>query len=288
MGSRDSSPDRHRSPTERHRSEHGAWDRVAGSAPRPTLTRVEMERFAFVGGAGTELAAVVRRPDGPVRGSVLMAHCFTCSKDLHTVARLARRMTDAGWVTFSFDFTGLGESEGEFASSTVSTNVGDLRRAAVAMLQRDIGPCLLLGHSLGGTAAVLAAGSLHTVDALVCIASPADVDHVRRLLPDDAATRPGRFPISIGGRPFELDPQFLVDLEDHDVLAAAARLGRPMLVVEAGADGIVGPDQTSALAAAGAADLARVEGADHLFSRPEHARRLGEIVVEWASKHATG
>ena len=249
---------------------------------------VEVERFAFVGGAGTELAALVRRPAGAVRGSVLMAHCFTCSKDLHTVSRLARQLTDAGWVTFAFDFTGLGESEGDFASSTVSTNVGDLRRAAVAMLERDIGPCLLVGHSLGGTAAVLAAASLHTVDAVVCIASHADVHHVRGLLPPDASNRVERFPISVGGRPFALDPQFLTDLDDHDVLAAAAGLDRPMLVVEAGADAVVGPDQTAALAAAGGADLARVEGADHLFSRPEHARRLGEIVVEWASRRATG
>ena len=103
---------------------------------------------------------------------------------------------------------------------------------------------------------------------------------VPAILPDDV--------ISVGGRPFALDPQFLVDLDDHDVLAAAAGLGRPMLVVEAGADGVVGPDQTAALAAAGGADLVRVDGADHLFSRPEHARRLGEIVVEWASRRATG
>jgi putative redox protein len=217
-----------------------------------------------------------------------MAHCFTCSKDLHTTTRLAARLTEAGWITFSFDFTGLGESGGDFASSSVSTNVGDLRRAAVAMLQRDIGPCLLLGHSLGGAAVVLAAASLHTVDAVICIASPADVEHIRHLLPEDASSRDGRFPISVGGRPFELDPKFLADLEEHDVLDAAAHLGRPMLVVEAGDDRVVGPDQTRALAAAGDAELERVEGADHLFSRPEHARQLGDIVVDWASRHATG
>jgi putative redox protein len=249
---------------------------------------VEAEQFTFVGGAGAELSADVRRPGGAVRGSVLMAHCFTCSKDLHTITRLANRMADAGWIAFSFDFTGLGDSGGDFATSSVSTNVGDLRRAAVAMLQHDIGPCLLLGHSLGGTAAVLAASSLHTVDAVICIASPSDVDHVRHLLPDDASSRDGRFPISVGGRSFELDPRFLADLDDHDVLDAATHLGRPMLVVEAGADRIVGADQTGALAAAGGADLVRVEGADHLFSSPAHARQLGDIVIDWASRHASG
>jgi len=252
---------------------------------------MEVERISFIGAGGAELSAVVHRPDGPVRGSVLMAHCFTCSKDLHTTTRLARRFTEAGWIAFSFDFTGLGESEGEFAESSVSTNVGDLRRAATVMLQRGIGPCLLLGHSLGGAAAVLAAASLHTVDAVICIASPADVQHVRRLLPDapaEDATADGRLSICVGGRPFELDPQFICDLDDHDVLMAARGLNRPMLVVDAGADTIVGPEQGVALAEAGHADHAVIDGADHLFSSPDHARQLGDIVVDWASRHATG
>lgn len=257
-------------------------------ATEPTYARsVDSEHVSFVGAAGAELSAVVRRPPGAVRGSVLMAHCFTCSKDLHTTTRLARRLADAGWITFSFDFTGLGESGGEFATSSVSTNVGDLRRAAVAMLQNDIGPCLLLGHSLGGAAAVLAAASLHTVDGVICIASPADVDHIRHLLPEGAEREEDRFEVCIGGRPFELDPQFLADLDEHDVLDAAARLQRPMLVVEAGNDAIVGRDQTRALAAAGGADIEVVDGADHLFSSRAHAAELSDIVVNWASRSLT-
>lgn len=250
--------------------------------------RMETETVNFVGAAGQPLAAVVRRPTGPVRGSVLMAHCFTCSKDLHTTTRLARAFADGGWVAFSFDFTGLGASGGDFAATSVSTNVGDLRRAAVAMLERGIGPCLLLGHSLGGAAAVLAASALHTVDAVICVASPADVDHIRRLLPADADDAESRFEISVGGRPFQLEPSFLADLDTHSVIDAAATLDRPMLVVEAGADTVVDRSQTRALAQAGGAELAVVDGADHLFTNVEHARQLAAIVVEWASRAATG
>ncbi|MDW3218336.1 MAG: alpha/beta hydrolase [Acidimicrobiales bacterium] len=242
------------------------------------------ETIRFVGSGGHELAAVVRRPEGAARGSVLMAHCFTCSKDLHTMTRLADALAAAGWVSFAFDFTGLGESGGDFAGTTVSTNVGDLRRAALTMLAQRIGPCLLLGHSLGGAAAVLAAASLKTVDRVICVASPSDVGHIRALLPSDADERDDRFTITVGGRPFALDPGFLDDLDDHSVLDAAAGLGRPMLVVEAGADAIVDRSQTRALAAAGGADIAVVEGADHLFSGIDHARQLADIVVEWASR----
>lgn len=241
----------------------------------------------FVGSGGHELAALVRRPAGEVRGSILMAHCFTCSKDLHTTTRLARALADAGWVSFAFDFTGLGGSDGDFAATTVSTNVGDLRRAALTMLENRIGPCLLLGHSLGGAAAVLAAASLKTVDGVICVASPADVGHIRHLLPADADERVDRFAVDVGGRAFRLDPGFLEDLDTHSVLDAAAALERPMLVVEAGADAVVGRAQTRALAAAAGAEIAVVEGADHLFTGIDHARNLADIVVEWASRHTT-
>lgn len=250
-------------------------------------TNMETESVTFVGAGGAPLSATIRRPAGDVVGSVLMAHCFTCSKDLHTTTRLSKAFTDAGWITFSFDFTGLGRSEGDFAETSVSTNVGDLRRAAVAMLEQRIGPCLLLGHSLGGAAAVLAAASLKTVDAVICIATPADVDHIRHLLPSDAGERDDRFEVCVGGRPFSLDPAFLEDLDAHDVLSAAAALKRPVLVVEAGNDQVVGRDQTQALAAAANADIGIVEGADHLFTAPDHARQLAEIVVEWATASAT-
>jgi len=246
------------------------------------------ETMTFVGAGGAPLSATIRRPDGPARGSVLMAHCFTCSKDLHTTTRLANAFAQAGWISFAFDFTGLGESGGSFTESTVSTDVADLTRAAVAMLERRIGPCLLLGHSLGGSASMLAAARLHTVDAVICVASPADVHHIRRLLPIDAGADGKPFSICVGGRPFDLSPDFLDDLDNHDVLAAARSLERPVLVVEAGDDEIVGRDQTRALAAAATADLAVVEGADHLFSSRDHARRLADIVVEWASRHASG
>ena len=243
------------------------------------------ERVTFVGAAGAPLAARIRQPDGTARGAVLMVHCFTCSKDLHTTTRLSRVLTDAGWLTFSFDFTGLGRSGGRFATTTVSTNVGDLRRAAVAMLERRIGPCLLLGHSLGGSAAVLAASSIHTLEGVICVASPSDVRHIRHLLPDD--TGDGRLDVCIGGRPFQLDPTFLTDLDGHDVVTAAAGLECPVLVVEAGADTVVGAEQTGALAAAANAELVVVEGADHLFTAPRHGRRLGALVVEWADRHTT-
>ena len=247
-----------------------------------------MERLEFTGGAGAKLAGVLHRPpDGTETvGAALLAHCFTCSKDLFTTTRIAKGLAGGGYLTMAFDFTGLGESGGEMASTTVATNVADLTQAAVALIRRGAGPCVLVGHSLGGSAAVLAASRLHTVTAVVAVASPASVAHVEHLFDADALEQirsDGRAEVKIGPRPLTIGREFLADLHRHDVTAAAAELDRPMLVVQAGADTVVGHDQTEALAEAGSATLHTVPGADHLFSNRDHSDELVRAILNWLS-----
>lgn len=248
----------------------------------------EAERIKFIGSTGAELSGLINRPSGPVVGSALIAHCFTCSKDIHTVTRLSSALVEAGWLTMAFDFTGLGQSDGEFGNTSVTSEVGDISRAAVALLERRMGPCLLIGHSLGGTAAVLASRRLRTLDAVIAIASPVDVEHVRHLIkPEDEAVirERGCATVDIGGRPFSLGVGFLDDLEVHDVAAAAAGLAVPLLVVQAGNDRVVDAEQTSRLAAASdQSTLVTVDGADHLFSRREHAEQLAAAVINWLDR----
>lgn len=248
------------------------------------LRPVQLERLCFPGAGGAQLAGVVRRPEGPVHGSALLAHCFTCGKDLHTTARLAKALTRAGWLTMTFDFTGIGQSGGAFEDTTVQTQVGDITRAAVALIERNAGPCLLLGHSLGGAAAVLAASRLKTVDRVIAIASPSDVEHVSHLFADAPERPDGAVEATIGGRPFLIGREFRDELADHDVATAAAVLDRPFLVVEAGADTVVGPEQTRRLADAGGADRITIPDADHLFSGLAAAESLAEAVLGWLER----
>ncbi len=122
----------------------------------------------FPGSTGASLSGVLHVPDAEeARGSVLLAHCFTCSKDIHTMTRIARGLEDAGFAVLRFDFTGLGESEGAFDETTVAHSVRDLSSAASALISRGFGPCGLFGHSLGGAAGRLAPPRQHTVRAVV-------------------------------------------------------------------------------------------------------------------------
>jgi putative redox protein len=244
-----------------------------------------IEDVTIIGSQGHRLAARLHRPVGPARGSILLAHCFTCSKDLHTMTRLSSGLADAGYAALRFDFTGLGESGGDFARTSVSANVSDLTRAAVTLIERGFGPCGLVGHSLGGAASILAAHRLKTVRSLVTIGAPADVAHVTHLFTgelDELATE-GRATVTIAGRSFELDAGFLQDLRAHDVLAAVTALGRPYCTVHARDDGIVGFDNAERLQAAAHEPKALIafERGGHLFGERSVAEEMVAAVVDW-------
>ena len=246
-----------------------------------------VEPFEFVGSQGATLVGRLHRPDadGPVRGSVLLAHCFTCSKDLHTMTRLATGLADGGYVALRFDFTGLGDSGGEFADTSVSANVSDLTRAAAALIGEGFGPCGLVGHSLGGAAAVLAAHRLKTVRSLVTLAAPADAGHVRHLLADRLGDLEAGRPttVTIAQRSFRLNPGFVGDLARHDVTTRASQLGRPYCIVHATDDDVVGYDNAVRLhrAAAPPKRLVTLAGGGHLFGDRAAADQVLEAVLSW-------
>lgn len=80
---------------------------------------------------------------------VLFAHCFTCNKNLVPVTNISRQLTEQGFAVFRFDFTGLGESEGDFENTNFSSNIQDLISAAEYMENEYEAPSLIIGHSLG-------------------------------------------------------------------------------------------------------------------------------------------
>ena len=239
----------------------------------------------IVGSQGHRLAGRLHTPAETARGSVLLAHCFSCSKDLHTMTRLTNGLVEAGYASLRFDFTGLGESGGDFAETSVSANVADLTRAAATLIGQGFGPCGLIGHSLGGAAAILAASKLKTVRSVVTIGAPSSVDHVTHLFDDslDDIHRDGRAPITIGGRSFELERGFVDDLTNHDVLAAVAGLNRPYCAIHARDDEIVGFENAEQLHDA-AHEPRRLVGfprGGHLFTEREMADQMVAATVGW-------
>ncbi len=247
------------------------------------------QRISFENADGQPLAGIVDRPAGPVTGCALFAHCFTCSKDLKAVRYLSAALNAAGIAVLRFDFTGLGQSEGEFADSSFSANVDDLVRAAGWMRDHDLPPGLLIGHSLGGAAALAAAPAIPETRAVATIGAPARPAHVKKLFAahaGDIAER-GAAQVELGGRPFTISRQFVDDLERQGLPGSLARLRKPLLVMHAPLDTTVSIDNAGEIfmAAKHPKSFVSLDDADHLLSRSEDARYAGRVLAAWASRY---
>ncbi|TCP42356.1 bifunctional alpha/beta hydrolase/OsmC family protein [Rhodovulum marinum] len=246
-----------------------------------------MEKITFEGHGGHRLAARLDRPDGPVRAAALFAHCFTCGKDIHAARRIAARLTALGFAVLRFDFTGLGHSEGEFENTTFTTNVADLVAAAEHMAGIDLAPSLLIGHSLGGAAAIKAAPRIASAKALATLGAPFDPEHVVGRLALAPAGADGVHEVSLGGRPVRIGQDFLQDVARESLGDALAHLGRALLVMHAPRDEIVGIDNATQIFthAKHPKSFVTLDSADHLISRRADADYAAGVIAAWAARY---
>ncbi len=248
------------------------------------------ERLTFTGAFGDRLAARLEMPDGEPVAYALFAHCFTCSKDLKAARWLSEALAERSIAVLRFDFTGIGESEGDFSNTNFSSNLDDLL-AAAEMLRRDrLPPRLLIGHSLGGAAVIAAAARIPEAAAVVTIAAPSDTTHFRDTLLRTAPelTSRGVAEITLGGRRFTIRRQLLEDLEEHAMEKHLAALGRPLLVCHSPADRTVPVEEGLRIfsRAGQPKSFLSLDGADHvLLADEDDARWIGRVVAAWAARY---
>ena len=248
------------------------------------------ERFTFPGHGGHDLAARLDLPDGPHLATALFAHCFTCGKDLTAARRIAGRLAAMGIAVLRFDFTGLGHSEGEFANTSFTTNVGDLVAACRALDARGMSPSMLIGHSLGGAAVLRAASEMEDrIRAVVTIGAPFDPGHVIHNF-SDALPRieaEGEAEVMLAGRPVRIGRDFVRDVAQSALAPAIADLGAALLVAHGPRDATVGIDNAAEIftAAKHPKSFLSLDGADHLVTDPEDAEYLAGVIAAWADRY---
>lgn len=247
------------------------------------------QRVTFTGTGGEELAGRLDLPTGPHRAVALFAHCFTCSKDVVAASRIARALTDLEIAVFRFDFTGLGESDGEFANTTFSSNVADLVRAADHLRRTLAAPGLLVGHSLGGAAVIAAADRIPEVRAVATIGAPSDPTHVTNHFTDQRAEieQEGEATVHLGGRPFRVRREFLTDISAQPQRERIHRLEPALLVMHAPADQIVGIDNAREIfeTAKHPKSFISLDDADHLLSQRGDASYAATVIAAWADRY---
>jgi putative redox protein len=247
------------------------------------------QRVEFPSPSGDSLAGLLDTPDQAPRAWALFAHCFTCSKDSKAAAFIARSLAEAGFGVLRFDFTGLGDSEGDFANTHFSGNVDDLVAAADWLRAQHGVPALLIGHSLGGAAVLAAAERIPDARAVVTVGAPFEPSHVLHQLGEDRARieRDGQAQVSLAGRNFTVKRAFLADLAAQPQAERIRSLHRPLLVLHAPDDTTVRVDNARQIF-----ELARhpksfvaLDGADHLLNRASDARFAASVIAAWAQRY---
>ncbi|MEL6675124.1 MAG: bifunctional alpha/beta hydrolase/OsmC family protein [Bacteroidota bacterium] len=251
---------------------------------------MKTHRFSFLNRDGLALSAIIDFPVGEKpRAFAIFAHCFTCGKNLKGERNISLAMTQEGLAVFRFDFTGIGESEGEFSDTNFSTNVQDIVDAANYLAEHYKAPQLIVGHSLGGAAVLYAASFIPSLRAVATIAAPASPDHVQHLFGamQQRINTEGEAQVMIAGRPFTIRKHFLEDIKGVDLAEKIQELKKPLLVMHSPQDQVVEIENAKKiyLEAWHPKSFLSLDGADHLLLRKADSRYAGNMIANWASRY---
>jgi uncharacterized OsmC-like protein/alpha-beta hydrolase superfamily lysophospholipase len=245
-------------------------------------------KLSFTNDRGQQLSANLDLPAAP-RSYALFAHCFTCSRKLRAIVRISRALARSGIAVLRFDFTGLGESEGYFSATQFSSNVADVLAAARFLERNYAAPGLLIGHSLGGTAVLAAAGRIPASKAVVTLASPYEPAH---LFHHFAAARHkleqhGEAEISVAGKSYRIGRGWLADIGEVRMEETIRNLQRALLILHAPGDAVVDVENASRIyrAARHPKSFISLDEADHLLSADSDADYVGGLIVAWVEKY---
>ncbi|WP_298892785.1 bifunctional alpha/beta hydrolase/OsmC family protein [uncultured Psychroserpens sp.] len=248
------------------------------------------ERLKIENNKGHKLQAYLELPANQKPSYfAIFAHCFTCSSTLSAVKNISRSLTNHGFGVVRFDFTGLGRSEGEFADSHFSANVDDLIAVNDYLTENYEAPALLVGHSLGGAAVLVAASKLNNIKAVATIGAPATVNHVKHLFSHgiEDIKQKGKVEVNIGGRPFKIDEDFVSDFDKTDLPAIVKSLRKPLLILHSPIDTIVGIKNAEQLYhnAHHPKSFVTLDDADHLLSNTRDSLYAGDIIGSWVQRY---
>jgi putative redox protein len=246
------------------------------------------QRIKFQNRDKIELSGALHTPDtGATIAYALFAHCFTCTKSINAAVEICDSLVQRGIATLRFDFTGLGGSKGDFSESNFSTNINDLIDAASFLDAEFQPPQLLIGHSLGGTAILAAAGHIPSAKAVATIGSPSEPEHILHLLSGHLSEleSSGSADVTLAGRPFKFKQEFVDDARHHNIDYRGLR--KAVMVMHSPNDDTVSVDEAGKIfsQALHPKSFVSLEGADHLISDKKDSQYIAQVLASWAIRY---
>ena len=246
-------------------------------------------KFDFKNQHNEILSGRIEMPHGKIRAFAIFAHCFTCTKNISAATTIAKSLSLKGIAVLRFDFTGLGNSSGDFSNTNFSSNVEDLISAFNALKEEYQTPSILIGHSLGGAAVLKASMRLEEIKSVITIGAPSCTGHVSHLFDRDIEKieSDGEATVNLAGRKFNIKKQFLDNLRESEVLNGLSKLKKSFLVIHSPLDDTVSVDHAAKIfqALKHPKSFVSLDKADHLLTRKEDAIYIAKLISTWVMKY---
>lgn len=248
------------------------------------------KKVEFTNRNGYRLSARLELPLLPKPDAwAVFAHVFTGSKSLSATRHISRALTLNGIAVLRFDFTGLGESEGDFSDTNFTSNVEDLLAACRFLRDNYKAPNIIIGHSLGGAASVFAASKVDSIKAVATIGTPSEPEHVTHLLTSkiEDIEKTGMADVNIGGQKFTIKKHFLDDLRSKDMYKIVKNLRKALLVLHSPQDTVVEIENAAKIyhAAMHPKSFVTLNDADHMLTNKNDAFYVGNMIATWAKRY---
>lgn len=234
---------------------------------------------------GETLAGTLHLPASKGQEGVILGHCFTCSRHTSILRETAKKLTERGIAALRFDFSGNGQSEGNFINTAYTRHIQEMIQARDFLSGRGISRFGLAGHSMGAAVAILAGSRMAQAEGICAFSgrlggldpegtfTPAQISELRDT---------GQVAFQSRGRRLILPGAFFEDAARYDILETIASLTPPLLIVHGDRDEIIPVSNARAAKARNRrATLEIIPGADHMFGDAVLRDRVAALAADW-------
>lgn len=239
----------------------------------------------FYNDAEEKIAGTLHVPDDPTDCGVVLGHCFTCSRHISIIRDISNGLVANGMAALRFDFSGNGQSEGDFSDTSYTKHIGEMERAVAFFAEQGYRRFGLTGHSMGAAVAVLAGARLAEVLGVCALGGRMAGRETAPFFGKEKMAelrKTGRLRFESRGRDLALKETFFTDLQRYDLRKTVRSFQPPLLVVHGDQDEIIPVENArEAQQLNPKVDVEIVPEADHMFSDSEHRRHIAETVAAW-------
>lgn len=232
-----------------------------------------------------KLSLIIEAPKERIKDFIIISHCFTCSKSYKLYNNISKYLVEKGYGVVRYDAMGLGNSEGDFSSSSFSTNVEDLICVYDYIAGEYKEAKYLFGHSIGSLVSIKAASSLDSIRGIATVGSPSSFDNLDKLFSNyEEDLRENKTKeIKLAGRNIKLGLRYLEDLRNTDIKEVIKAFKKPIIIFQSDSDRTVPYSDGLNLfnLIGGDKSFITLKNVDHLAGDERDSKYIGEILCSW-------